>query len=221
MGQCASPRPTFLTVILGLTLVLAALLAGEAIVAARYHRTTAEGVLRDYAGYALDEYTRRAEQRLAYELYPALNLIARGAAASVLPSPQQLAVKADSQAKKSLALAEFAFRITGVLEPRENSSVQGEAKASASPRVPPPMLDWIRDTLVTHSSSIYKPEWYVALVWGANDRPVLVYRVVWEPAGWSLVGFAADPGQMIALLREPAEKAPLLLPSLTRNIKLD
>src|SRR5881394_4078931 len=107
-------RPAFLTVILGLTLVLAALLAGEAIVAWRYHRTTAEGVLHDYAGYAVDEYTRRAEQRLAYEVYPALNLLARSAAKPILPSPQQLAIRADSQTRRALGLAQFGFRIRGV-----------------------------------------------------------------------------------------------------------
>src|SRR4029079_2644171 len=35
------------------------------------------------------------------------------------------------------------------------------------------------------------------------------------------VGFAADPARMVALLREPAEKAPLLPASLTRNLRLD
>src|SRR6185503_9583899 len=144
-------RPTFLTVILGLTLVLAALLAGEAIVAWRYHRTTTEGVLHDYAGYAVDEYTRRAEQRLAYEVYPALNLLARSAAAPKLVSPQQLAIKADSQTRRSLALAEFGFRITGgrVREPGTPPSPIGRGVGrevkSASPQVTPELLEWIRD----------------------------------------------------------------------------
>ena len=49
---------------LGLTLVLAALLALMAQASATYQRTTAEGVLRDYAAFAAEQYVNRVEQRL-------------------------------------------------------------------------------------------------------------------------------------------------------------
>jgi len=104
-------RPAFLTVVLGLILVLAGLLGAQAIIVARYHRNTAEGVLRDYAGYAADEYARRAEQRLAYQVYPALSALAHVSAKGPVPSPEQLAVHADSQTQKALGFAQFAFRV--------------------------------------------------------------------------------------------------------------
>src|SRR5262245_22306615 len=104
-------RPAFLSLLLVLILVLAGLLGAQAIIVAQYHRSTAEGVLRDYAGYAADEYARRAEQRLAYQLYPALNALAHVPGNGPVPSPEQLAVQADSQTRRALESARFAFRI--------------------------------------------------------------------------------------------------------------
>jgi signal transduction histidine kinase len=230
-------RPAFLTVVLGLILVLAGLLGAQSIIVARYHRNTAEGVLRDYAGYAADEYARRAEQRLAYQVYPALNALAHVGARGSVPSPERLAVHADSQTRRALGMAQFAFRVAlpdsephckgpgapacvvrnSVGDPSRPSRV-----ATSIPRAAGES-SWIADTLTAHSSTVYMPDWYLAIVWGepATEKPALVYRVAWAPGGNSIVGFATDPQKLAEVLRDPAEKAPLLPPALTGGLKTD
>jgi signal transduction histidine kinase len=62
----------YVVVALGLTLVLAMVLALMVQSTAVYHRGTAERVLRDYASFAAEQYANRAQQRLANAVYPAL-----------------------------------------------------------------------------------------------------------------------------------------------------
>ncbi|HEX9893435.1 MAG TPA: hypothetical protein VGA78_05905, partial [Gemmatimonadales bacterium] len=82
-----SPRLTpppgrFIFAALLLTLGLAALLGFNVMVTARYHRSVAEGVLRDYAGFAATELEARVQSALAQRIFPLLSVLAaRGAGA--------------------------------------------------------------------------------------------------------------------------------------------
>ena len=62
----------YVVVALGLTLVLAVVLALMVQSTALYHRGTAERVLRDYAAFAAEQFANRSQQRLANAVYPAL-----------------------------------------------------------------------------------------------------------------------------------------------------
>ena len=60
---------------LAAALLMVAALGYEAVTAARAQRETAEGVLRDYAGLAAEQYARNVGVTLDYELiFPVLSL---------------------------------------------------------------------------------------------------------------------------------------------------
>ena len=95
-------RTTFIVALLVATFVLTAFMAVRAQIGATYHRTTAEGVIRDWTRVAADELARRADaQANFYGTYPILQRMLAGEpasgelVASTAVPPQVLAIAAD------------------------------------------------------------------------------------------------------------------------------
>ena len=208
----------FVVVALGLTLVLAVVLALLAQASAAYHRSTAEGVLRDYAAFAAEQYAGRAQQRLASAVYPALNLLTQsgtGRGDGRLPGPASLAASADQQAAVSLGSAAALFRLPlgggpAVVTGRDTSGK---------------LRRWVADTLRTHALRAYRRDWYLAMVWGgaARDDVVLAYTVSRDSAGRPEVAYGVmmHADTLARVLREVGTRAPLLPASLTGGVVVD
>ena len=208
----------FVVMALGLTLVLAVVLALLAQASATYHRSTAEGVLRDYAAFAAEQYAGRAQQRLAYAVYPALNLLTQagtGRRDGRLPDPASLAASADQQARASLGSAAALFRLV----------LSGGPPAVTGRDTNGRLRRWVADTLRTHALRAYRRDWYLAMVWGgvAQDDAVLAYTVSRDSAGRPEVvyGMVVRADTLVRLLREVGTRAPLLPASLTGGAVVD
>jgi signal transduction histidine kinase len=214
--RASSPRTVFVAVALGLTLVLAAVLALMAQASAIYHRSTAEGVLRDYAAFAAEQYVNRAQQRLATGAFPVLNLLresgagrAGGPLSVVLPSAGY------PQAQSLLRSTESFFRL---------SLDVGDVASNPAP-LGPEITRWIADSVGAQARRVYRRDWYLALVWGggAERRLVAVYTVARDSGGIPRVafGFLVSSDTLARVFRQLAESAPLLPASLTGGVLLD
>ena len=123
-SPAAPARPgRFVFAALLLTLVLAAMLGANALSTGRYHRSVAEGVLHDYAGFAATELEARVQAGLAQRLFPLLSVMeARGAANPGVPliSPSELGASVDSAVWRSLGDSITTFRLApdGLLQAR-------------------------------------------------------------------------------------------------------
>jgi signal transduction histidine kinase len=208
----------FVVVALGLTLVLAVVLALLAQASATYHRSTAEGVLRDYAAFAAEQYAGRGQQRLAYAVYPALNLLTQagtGRRDGRLPDPASLAASADQQARASLGSAAALFRL----------ALSGGLPAVSGHDTSARLRRWVADTLRTHALQAYRRDWYLAMVWGGagHDDLVLAYTVSRDSAGRAEVayGVVVRADTLTHLLAEVGTRAPLLPASLTGGVVVD
>ena len=216
--RASSPRSMFAVAALGLTLILAMVLALLAQASAAYHRNTAEGVLRDYAAFAAEQYAGRAQQRLAYAVYPALNLLTQagtGRRNGRLPDPASLAASADQQGRSSLGSAEALFRLP----------LAGGPPAMAGRDTSARLRHWVSDTLRTHASRSYARDWYLAMVWsgGATNGVVLAYTVSRDSAGFPEVAYGMEVrvDTLARLFREVGTRAPLLPASLTGGVVVD
>ena len=214
--RAASPRSMFVVAALGLTLILAMVLALMAQASAAYHRNTAEGVLRDYAAFAAEQYAGRAQQRLAYAVYPALNLLTQtgtGRPNGRLPEAKSLGA-ADQQARASLGTAAALFRL-----PLAGGFAALTGDTSSRLR------RWVSDTVRTHALGAYARDWYLAMVWGgtAYDRAVLAYTLSRDSAGHPEVayGLVVRADTLARLLRDVGTRAPLLPASLTGGVVVD
>jgi signal transduction histidine kinase len=208
----------FVVAALGLTLMLAMVLALLAQASAAYHRNTAEGVLRDYAAFAAEQYAGRAQQRLAYAVYPALNLLTQagtGRPNGRLPDSASLTASADQQARTSLGSASVVFRIP----------LAGGSLALTGRDTGATLRRWVADTLRIDALRVYGRDWYLALVWGggAQENVVLAYTVSRDSAGRPAVayGIMVQADTLSRLLREVGTRAPLLPASLTGGVVVD
>jgi signal transduction histidine kinase len=131
----------YLMILLGLTLVIAGLLAFEAQRATRSHRVTAERALRDYATVAAWEFVSASEERLDRLLGSAFGPVTGNAAASPydsLPPPAALAATSDSVLP---CAASDAHRVYFALDFRTGV-------LSTSGARPPEYGGWLRDSLL-------------------------------------------------------------------------
>ena len=197
----SSLRARYVTVALGLTMLLAIALATLAQSTAVYHRGTAERVLNDYAAFAAEGYAGRASQRLAGLLYPELNRLAQagtGLAAGRLPASAPAG-------SFRLPLAEGALSLAGPSTPD--------------------LSRWITDTLRFEAAHTYRPDWYLALVFGssAKDSSVLVYSVARDSARKTAVayGFLSPTARFAQPFEALATRMPLLPASLTGGVVVD
>ncbi len=205
MNAMPLSRSRLVAASLGLILVLVVGLAVLAQSRATYHRRIAARVLHDYAQLAAEEYARRAQQRLAVGLNPALQVLGRsGAERGVLPDTASLMRHAGNRERDLLGRAAGFVSLAG-------------GRVESTPGVPA----WARDTFPAHARAAYDKDWYFAVVWGPASH-VLVYTArlaaVGVQAAWGMV-LPADAVR--DALREAVGPTPLLPPSLTGGEPLD
>lgn len=211
-----NPRTVFVAAALGLTLILAAILALMAQASATHQRSTVEGVLRDYASLAAEQYVNRAQQRLATGAYPVLSLLRESGAGRVRGTlPATVPRNGDPQSQGLLRSASSFFRLS---------------LANDSVRSTPGPLDrrlsrWIADSVAAFARRVYRRDWYLAIAWSgpATGRSVAVYTVARDSSSNPLVvyGFLVSPDTLARILRQVAENSPLLPASLTGGVALD
>jgi len=133
----AASRAT--VIVLATALILVAALAWQALDATRSQRRTAEGVLRDYAGFAARLYLRRARSEVDYSaLYPVVYALAareRQSPAAPLPGPELLATLLTGAARAP-GLVRHLFRVD-----------LSSGEVTASPGTPPELLAWAQKRL--------------------------------------------------------------------------
>lgn len=211
------PRGRLLTVFLGLSLVLAAGLAYQAIDAARSHREAAESVLRDYARVAAWEFARRADGGLsaaAWTAFAPLRQLSPPSSGARLPSPAILArsPSGDSCGCGTVGPASYYFRLdlsdgelTAVPEPLE--PVQGarladaltaevgrdEANSSGHPRI-------LADVRGTGADVV---------IWSALRDRTGAIRAIY--------GLAGDAGALRPVFERLCSEEPLLPSSIARG----
>jgi signal transduction histidine kinase len=208
-----STRPgRFVFAALLLTLLLAALLGANALLTARYHRSVAEGVLHDYAGFAAAELEARVQGGLAQRLFPLLSVLeARGAATPDVPllSPSELGAAVDSTIWRSLRDSVTIFR----LAPDGSLDIRGSQLDS-------PARTRLTDSLPGHSRAVLSPTAYFGVLWpgGAGGEKVAVFNA---GSGGTIYGLVLPVAALRSLLEPVLHRAPLLPPSLTGGTRLD
>jgi signal transduction histidine kinase len=198
----AGTRSLFVVVALGLTLVLAVVLALLAQNSATYQRSTAEGVLRDYAAFAAEEYASRAQQRMTSVVYPRLNQLTQAGAG-----------RRDGRLPDSV---KGSFRYS--LSDRKLTRI-GVTRDDAPDR-------WMADTLASHALGVYRTEWYFALLWRSavsGAGRVLAYTVARDSSGQAVVAYGLwiPVDTLRRQLREVGSRSPLLPPTLTGGTALN
>jgi signal transduction histidine kinase len=217
-GPVAHARPgRFVFAALLLTLVLAVLLGANALLTGRYHRSVAEGVLHDYAGFAATELEARVQGGLAQRLFPLLSVLeARGAAAPgvPLPAPSGLGASVDSAVWRSLRDSVTVFRIVpdGSLETRGS-----ELDVAVRIR--------LRDSLPGHARTVLSRTAYFGLFWLGGPAKELVAAfnagAAAGESGGTIYGLVMQASALRLLLDPALHRAPLLPPSLTGGTRLD
>jgi signal transduction histidine kinase len=203
--------------ILLLTATLAGVLAYQAWDAAKSHRATAEGALRDYAAFAAWEFSLSAKEELYQTLVSIFGPVrhekplprgARLAPPSILAHPLTERVLCPDQTS-------YFFRLD---LPRQTLALHGKHPSAEMQR-------WIRDTIVADLAE-YRKDWSYSTVSGSiGGNPCsIVYQVKWT-SDWKP---AAAYGFQLCLtgLAEPSfartmKSARLLPPSLTKGLPND
>jgi signal transduction histidine kinase len=193
-------RTSFVVVLLVAVFLVTAFMAVRAQLSARYHRVTAENVIRDWTRVAADELARRAESQSGFfGTYPVLQVIA---GMSSLPTHASLAaaVKTDD-GKRNARLVVAAFSFDGVLTSPELSD---DARAWLRPQLaailatPPAPAD--RKPL--HAMLGGKQRSFVYLVPSDHKR---------------VVGFEVNRDALVAFFPSVLETRPLMPPSLANG----
>ena len=180
-------RASLLVALLGLTFVLAAVLAYEAHDAARSHRVTAERALRDYATFAAWELLANATDTVGPTLSAALAPATAGVAATpydALPGPAVIAASGGAAlrcADPRDDTARWYFR----LDFRDGSfTTVGAAPAPAERAL-------VRTTVDQQARTVYRPDWSWATVLvgrGRSERAV-AYAVKYAVHGAPIAAF--------------------------------
>ncbi len=206
----ARSRSALVVTLLALTLLLAALLAAQALMAARYHRVAAERALRDYSRFAAAEFARRAEEALTNAtlwtvLRPAMAVMP--APHATLPPPSILADTTyrprgfDLRAAGSVRLY---FRL--MLDGSEPALVTDGGTAS------PALRRWIADTVRAGATRLARSGRYTTALTGAPEgAPLFVAYLLrsMDPRPLVAYGFVTDE-RALAPLFGPAVATPLL-----------
>ena len=214
-GRRLQPPGRFIVAALLATLALAAMLGMSVLTTARYHRSVAEGVLRDYAGFAAGELEARVQAALAQRLFPVVSVLAtRGALTrdTPLPAPGQLQTGSDSMVWTLIGDSLTPFRVVpgGPLETSGNALL-------------PSTRAWLADTLGPAVERRITPRSYLGLLWPRLDQRVVVFTAGGGSAGSSriLYGFVMSRVAIGNLLAPALARAPLLPPTLTGGTRLD
>ena len=226
---------------LAAALLMVAALGYEAVTAARAQRETVEGVLRDYAGLAAEQYARNVGVTLDYELiFPVLSLF-DGAESATGPTADP-DVQVEGQ-RTTRGLGELVARFfwtdleTGELRIANvrngasagdesgggNSSRGGRSGHEAEvTRVEVAGEYRLATMLRAHAETSYRENWYYAALIGApaDESRLLVYRLVAasEGAHKAIQGFEAAPSALDDLLAQAVDLYALLPESLTDGV---
>ena len=200
-----SPAPSggrFVLAALALTLFVAVGLALLVQSTAARHRRTAERVLSDYAAFAAENLAGRVAQSLAGSVYRDLNQLRQAPAGR----PGE---------KLQASLPQSSFRLP---LPAGNLALAAPALSGEQSR-------WVVDTIRFEAAHVYRPDWYLALVFGAgtNQDVVLAYAVVRDSATRTAVayGIVYPTERLRGPLDEVTRRLPLLPASLTGGEKVD
>ncbi|MEE8585515.1 MAG: HAMP domain-containing sensor histidine kinase [Acidobacteriota bacterium] len=193
-------RPAFLFGLLLLSLVLTAILAYQAVDAARSYRATAESVLRDYAALAAREFVRRTANQLDYyQFRPALNLVR--AAAPGLPEPGR---PPDDSGGPRPSLARSYFRLQ---LPDAPAQLRGTDQASFfSPEIRREMQ---------RQAAQWTARGQYSLQFAPDGDSVLIFRSSASAGGNDAVeGFVADTESIVQQMKLSLQRGPLMPPTL-------
>ncbi len=218
-GRPPRPRALFIAALLLLTLGLAGAIALQAYRNFLGHKATAERVLHDYARLAAARFANRTEMGFYYQNFsPAKDALLRakaGAPDLPLPTPSRLPATTAPHAQDFRKLARYTFRYdlkTGHLE------TAGAAPSSA-------VSTWLRDTLPSHSRTVYDPkERLSAIVHTVDgDSRAVIYTVFNDKAGKprTIVGIVEDTRGLEPLYSYDADRYPLLPIPLTGGVAYD
>ena len=109
-------RSGLVVTLLMASLVLAAILAWQAVDTARSHRATAEGVLRDYASLAAGEFARRAIAEVGFRsYYPVITALGGLPGSAQPPVPEEIALDPRAAGAANLVLRTFRLDAEGEL----------------------------------------------------------------------------------------------------------
>src|SRR5882762_8456151 len=210
------PRALFVAALLLLTLALAGAIALQAYRNFLGHKATAERVLRDYARLAAARFAQRTEMAVYWSVFsPALEALSRVKAnlpGTPLPTPANLPAPTELHSADFRKLARYTFRYD---LPSGRLETAGAAPSSG-------VRKWLRDTLATHSRTLYDPKYRMGAIVHTVDgvSRAIVYTMVKDKSGaprrltggvvYDSLGstIVTDAGG-VELYRSPVQYAPL------------
>lgn len=215
-------RGTLLVTLLLATLALSAALAYQAADAYRSHRATAESTLRDYAGLAAWEFSRRARERLeiAVEqaLWPVAEKIEPPSPGQALPSPEYIVEKAKTwQCKDCPPVAmHFHFRV----------DLSDRSVVTTVPDAPKWFISWLADTVATLASQAGQTDrWNFSILAGplAERSDIVAFSLVAGTDGRprAAYGFHAKFSGMEPVFAKCLDQRSLLPPSIAGDQPTD
>ena len=194
----------FVFAALVLTLLLAVLLGANALVVARYHRSVAEGVLRDYADYAASELANRVQGGLAQRIFPILSAVM---SSRTLASAAALRASADTSFWRIAEPGLSWFR----LRPNDSRDFAGA-----------PLDEKTRAAVVSaveKARPSFPAQTYLMLRW---DSALAGKTMALMPGSDGMVaGLLLPVDAVTTTIRAAVSKAPLLPPSLTGGRRHD
>ncbi len=217
----ARPRGTLLYILLVLTITLSAALAYQAQDAYRSHRATAESTLRDYAGVAAWEYTRRAREALKlliqYSLWP-LEKISTPTGHEHLPPPEWVrATVSNEDCPSCPQLGDIGFYFS--IDFRDG------AVRTTPCDVPTWFLSWLADTVKVLAKKAPAQRYYSTMLAGpvTGRSDVIAFQLVrdaWdEPV--AAYGFHVEFDDIAGFLGKWVMKYPLLPPAIAGELPND
>ena len=201
-------------ILLLLTIALSAALAYQAQDAYRSHRATAESTLRDYAGIAAWEYTRRAREALKglmqYSLWP-LEEVSAPTGHEELPPPEWVKAtlpKWECAACYQLDQIGFYFSVDF-----------RDGKVRTTPcDVPTWFLSWLADTVKVLAKTIPAQRYYSTMLAGpvTGRSDVIAFQLVRDASDMPVAayGFHLEFDDVAKFLAKYVMKQPLLPPAI-------
>jgi signal transduction histidine kinase len=205
-------RGRFVFAALLLTLLLALVLGANVLTTGVYHRSVAEGVLRDYAGFAAAELESRVQAALAQRLFPLISLLGTRVMSpgpARLATPADLAIAADSSVWRALGPGMTVIRIA----PGRPLEQSGAALDPVARRI-------LGDSLPARARAVLSPTAYFGVFW-LEGRMVAFNAADAGGSSGTVYGFAVPASAVQALMEPALARAPLLPPSLTGGARLD
>jgi signal transduction histidine kinase len=209
------PQSAPVAVFLLLALLLAGVLASQAISAARYHRATAERVLKDYAAFAVRSYAMRAANQVYYYgIYPAAQALAAvPERPGPLPSPESLRRGADRNLQQALGLVSYFFRYN--LKRRS---------LSTGTDAPPATVAWLDRTLGGGTVPWYDTTQGFGSLSVSGEDPARFFFMVESDSSrrpTTILGIATTTDRLAPNFRLALFGPPLLPPTLTGGVIFD